>query len=57
MKLLRYAVALPAYVAGCIYALSVEWFDRGVEDIALVKTRRKETASKSTTPNKHNVRL
>ena len=50
MKLLRYAVALPAYFTGCIYALSVEWFDRGVEDVALVMTRRKEGASKSAAP-------
>ena len=49
MKLLRYAVALPAYFTGCIYALSVEWFDRGVEDAALVMGRRKATAEKSTT--------
>jgi hypothetical protein len=46
MKLLRYAVALPAYVTGCLYALSVEWFERGVEDVALV--RRKEVEAKST---------
>jgi len=48
MQLLRYAVALPAYFAGCIYALSVEWFERGVEDIALVMGRRKHKAEKST---------
>ena len=50
MKLIRYAVVLPAYFTGCIYALSVEWFDRGVEDVALVMTRRKERASKSAAP-------
>jgi hypothetical protein len=53
MKLLRYAVALPAYFTGCLYALSVEWFERGVEDVALV--RRKEVAAKSTTANKRNA--
>ena len=57
MKLLRYAVALPAYFTGCLYALSVEWFDRGVEDVALVMARRKDSASKSTAPHEHNVRL
>jgi hypothetical protein len=50
MNLLRYAVALPAYFTGCIYALSVEWFERGVEDVALVMARRKEGASKSPAP-------
>jgi hypothetical protein len=49
MKLLRYAVALPAYFTGCIYALSIEWFNRGVEDVALVMARRTKTAGKSTT--------
>jgi len=49
MNLLRYAIALPAYFTGCIYALSIEWFDRGIEDVALVK-RRKETANKQTAP-------
>jgi hypothetical protein len=47
MKLLRYAVTLPAYFTGCLYALSVEWFDRGVEDVALVKARRKENAERN----------
>ncbi len=49
MNLLRYVVALPAYFTGCLYALSVEWFERGVEDVALVKARHKATAAKSTT--------
>jgi hypothetical protein len=53
MKLLRYAVALPAYFTGCIYALSIEWFERGVEDIALV--RRKEADAKSTAANSRNA--
>jgi hypothetical protein len=47
MKLFRYAVALPAYFTGCIYALGLEWFDRGVEDVALVMARRKESAEKN----------
>ena len=50
MKLLRYAIALPAYFTGCIYALGVEWFERGVEDVALVMARRKEGASKAAPP-------
>jgi hypothetical protein len=49
MKFLRYAVALPAYFTGCLYALSVEWFERGVDDVALVK-RRKDSAHKQTAP-------
>ena len=53
MKLLRCAVALPAYFTGCLYALSVEWFQPGVEDVALV--RRKQAEAKSTTVNEHNV--
>ena len=53
MNLLRYAVALPAYFTGCICARSIEWFERGAEDVALA--HRKEAEARSTTANKHNA--
>jgi hypothetical protein len=31
-----YAVALPAYAVGVVRALSLQWFERGVDDMALM---------------------